>query len=156
MTAPPRTPEQRTADTLDRLAHDVDAWIATAGPDGVPHLVPLSFLWDGTTLLISTASASPTARNLSATGRVRLGLGPTRDVVLIEGTVETLGPDDVTGELGDAFATRTGFDPRTLTAPYTYFRIRPHLVQAWREENELAARTLMRNGAWTTATPPRA
>jgi hypothetical protein len=45
--------------------------------------VPLSFLWDGVTLLISVPSSSPTSRNLHATGKVRIGIGPTRDLVLI-------------------------------------------------------------------------
>ena len=43
----PRSPAQRRRDTEHRLAHDVDVWVATASPDGVPHLVPLSFDWDG-------------------------------------------------------------------------------------------------------------
>ena len=63
------------SDTLARLDTDVDLWVATAG--ATPHLIPLSFLWDGATLLISTPEASPTGRNLRATGRVRLGFGPT-------------------------------------------------------------------------------
>lgn len=88
MTPPARTPGQRKHDALNRLDHDIDAWVATAGPaNGVPHLVPLSFLWDGTTMLIATPSASATSRNLQATGRARLGIGPTRDLVLIEATV---------------------------------------------------------------------
>ena len=89
MTPPARSPQQRKHDALDRLDRDTDAWVATAGPaDGAPYLVPLSFLWDGTALLIATPSASVTSRNLQATGRARLGVGPTRDVVMIEGTVQ--------------------------------------------------------------------
>jgi hypothetical protein len=30
MTPPPRTQEQRKQDTLNRLEHDIDAWVATA------------------------------------------------------------------------------------------------------------------------------
>jgi hypothetical protein len=33
MTPPPRTPHQRKQDTLNRLGHDVDAWVATADED---------------------------------------------------------------------------------------------------------------------------
>ena len=77
MTPPPRSPRQRRQDTLERLERDVDAWVATAdAAGGTPYLVPLSFLWDGASLLIATPSASPTGRNLEATGRVRLGIGP--------------------------------------------------------------------------------
>jgi nitroimidazol reductase NimA-like FMN-containing flavoprotein (pyridoxamine 5'-phosphate oxidase superfamily) len=139
---------QRTRDTLDRLAGDVDAWIATASEDGTPYLIPLSFLWDGSTLLLSTPADSPTARNLRASGKVRIGVGPTRDLVLIEGTATTLAPADLPAGVGDAFADRTGFDPRQLRTPYLYFRVQPRRVQAWREANELTGRDLMRDGTW--------
>ena len=144
----PRAKEQRKADALERLAGDVDAWVATGGPGGTPYLVPLSFLWDGTTLLLATPTSSPTGRNLLATGRVRLGIGPTRDLVLVEGGVEATPAAEVPAPVGDAFAAKTGFDPRALATPYTYFRVTPLTVQAWREADELAGRELMRDGRW--------
>jgi pyridoxamine 5'-phosphate oxidase-like protein len=151
MTPPVRTAQQRKADTLRRLSSDVDTWVATADPvTGTPYLVPLSFLWDGATVLISTPGTSPTSRNLRATGRVRLGIGPTRDLVLIEGTVQAeVAATDISAEAGDAFAVKTGFDPRELTG-YAYFRIRPQRLQAWREANELTGRDLIRDGDWVT------
>ncbi len=140
---------QRKQDTLHRLVHDIDCWVASAGSgDGLPYLVPLSFLWHGGTVLIATPAASPTGRNLRATGRARVGIGPTRDVVLIEGAVEALEPAELTDELGDEFADKTGFDPRELTTAYLYFRITPRRIQAWREANELPGRDLMRDGHW--------
>ena len=150
MTPPPvRTADQRRRDTLARLEHDVDAWVSTAdGAGGTPYLVPLSFLWDGQRLLLATAAASPTARNLQATGRVRLGIGLTRDVVMVEGSVQAVPVADLPGDEADAFATKTGFDPRTLTSAYVYFRVEPRLVQAWREVDELTGRDLMRDAAW--------
>ncbi len=151
MTPPARTSQQRKADTLRRLENDVDTWVATADPgSGTPYLVPLSFLWDGATVLIATPATSPTSRNLRATGKVRLGIGPTRDLVLIEGTVQaetTAG--EISAETGDAFAAKTGFDPRELSG-YAYFRIRPQRLQAWREVNELTGRDLIRGGDWVT------
>ncbi|MEH1017656.1 pyridoxamine 5'-phosphate oxidase family protein [Micromonospora sp. CPCC 206060] len=150
MTSPPRTFRQRRQDTLHRLEHDVDAWVATADPaTGIPYLVPLSFLWDGEVLLVSTAAATPTSRNLRANPRTRLGIGPTRDLVLIEATVETvLAAADIPQERGDAFAAKTGFDPRRLSAAYLYFGLRPQRLQAWREVNEIDGRDLMHNGGW--------
>jgi hypothetical protein len=151
MTIPPvRTPEQRKADTLRRLEHDADAWVATADPgSGTPHMVPLSFLWDGTTVLIATPAASPTSINLQASGMVRLGIGPTRDVVLIEGTVQAVTEAaDIPAAAGDAFAVKTGFDPREVADVYAYFHIRPRRLEAWREANELVGRDLMRGGEW--------
>jgi hypothetical protein len=144
-----RTPKQRKQDALNRLEQDTDAWVATAdGGSGTPYLVPLSFLWDGITLLLATPSSSPTSRNLLATGKVRLGIGPTRDLVLIEGTVQAMPATEIPGEVGDAFAAKTGFDPRHLTSPYIYFRIHPQRLQAWREANELEGRELMLGGHW--------
>ncbi|MET9337915.1 pyridoxamine 5'-phosphate oxidase family protein [Nonomuraea sp. NPDC003804] len=143
-----RTAEQRRKDTLARLENDVDAWVATADQEGGPYLMPLSFLWDGAGLLLSTAAGNPTARNLVASGTARLALGHTRDVVLIEGSVETLEQAEISPELGDAFAVKTGFDPRRLRGRYLYFRVRPRQVQAWREVNELEGRDLMRDGRW--------
>jgi nitroimidazol reductase NimA-like FMN-containing flavoprotein (pyridoxamine 5'-phosphate oxidase superfamily) len=151
---PPRTRQQRRQDSLRRLEHDEDAWVATADPEtGTPYLIPLSFLWDGGTLLIATPAASRTSRNLQATGKVRVGVGPTRDLVLIEGTAHPLAAGEVSVELGDAFAAKTGFDPRKLDEAYLYFRIRPRRMQAWREVNELPGRDLMRRGQWVETGP---
>ena len=147
MTAPPRPLAQRIQDTRRRLGEDVDAWVATADRAGAPYLVPLSFLWDGETLLISTAASNPTARNLRAGSRVRLTIGSTRDVVLIEGSAVVA--DGISDEVADAFATKTGFDPRKQRN-YPYFRVRPHLIQTWREVNEIAGRDLMVGGEWLT------
>ncbi|MGW7066533.1 pyridoxamine 5'-phosphate oxidase family protein [Streptomyces sp. NPDC054855] len=149
-TTGPRAPEQRKRDVLHRLAHDIDAWVATADADsGTPYLVPLSFLWDGESLLVATPDASVTGRNLRATGQARVGIGPTRDVILVEGAVRALGEDELTPEDRDAFAEKTGFDPSKLDTLYTYFRITPQRLQAWREADELEGRELMRGGRWT-------
>jgi hypothetical protein len=143
----PRPRDRRRRDTEHRLAKDVDLWVASASADGAPFLIPLSFDWDGETLLLATPAQSPTGRNLAATRKARLGLGPTRDVTMIEGDVEVLEIDALPREQGDRFAQRAGFDPRPLTA-YRWFRITPRRIQAWREADELADRELMRDGRW--------
>lgn len=148
MSALPRSGGERRRDTEDRLAHDVDIWVATASRQGAAHLVPLSFDWDGEVLLVATPSESPTGRNLAAGRSVRLGLGPTRDVSMIDGEVEVVEMDALPPERGDRFAERTGFDPRALGGSYRWFRILPRRIQAWREANELPGRELMRDGRW--------
>ena len=144
----PRSRAQRRRDTEQRLNHDVDLWVASASADGTPYLVPLSFDWDGEALLLATPADSPTGRNLAATRTVRLGLGETRDVVMVDGEVEVLAIGALSREQGDRFAARTGFDPRALTTPYRWFRISPRRIQAWREADELPGRELMRDGYW--------
>ena len=144
----PRPRAQRRRDTEHRLNHDVDLWVASASVDGTPYLVPLSFDWDGEALLMATPTDSPTGRNLAASRAVRLGLGDTRDVSMIEGDVEVLEIGAVPQERGDRFAARTGFDPRALATPYRWFRITPHRIQAWRQVDELPDRELMCDGRW--------
>jgi hypothetical protein len=122
--------------------------VASASADGAPYLVPLSFDWDGGALLVATPADSPTGRNLASTQAVRLGLGDTRDVSMIEGDVEVVEMDALPREQGDRFAGHTGFDPRELATPYRWFRIVPRRIQAWREVNELPGRDLMRDGRW--------
>jgi hypothetical protein len=148
MSTDPRSRAQRRRDTEDRLADDTDLWVASASADGAPYLVPLSFDWDGEALLMATPADSPTGRNLAATRAVRLGLGHTRDVCMIEGDVEVLEIDALPQERGDRFAAHTGFDPRALATPYRWFRISPRRIQVWREVNELPDRELMRDGRW--------
>ncbi|MFJ3793129.1 pyridoxamine 5'-phosphate oxidase family protein [Kitasatospora sp. NPDC090091] len=147
-TSAPRSRALRRRDTERRLAGDVDVWVATASAEGMPYLVPLSFDWDGAALLVATPADSPTGRNLAASRTVRLALGATRDVTMIDGDVAVLDLAALPPEQGDRFVTRTGFDPRTLATPYRWFRITPRRIQAWREADELTGRDLMRDGHW--------
>lgn len=141
----PRTLEQRIADTRRRLETEVDAWVATVDEDGEPRLSLLSILWSEGALLVATSTSGASGRNLSARATVRLGLGQTRDVVLIDGAVEVL-PEAGAAE-GDAFAAHAGFDPRPIPG-FAFFRVRPRSIQAWREEDELAGRWILRDGEW--------
>lgn len=143
-----RSRAERRRDTEHRLANDIDVWVATASADGTPYLVPLSFDWDGEALLLATPAGSPTARNLTAGGVARLALGHTRDVSMIEGTVEVVEIDALPRQQGDRFVARTGFDPRSEDQPYAWFRVLPRRIQAWREVNEMPGRELLRHGRW--------
>ena len=140
MIEPSRSLEQRTADVLARLRDDVDLWVASADAEGNAYLVPLSFVWDGAALTISTPRASRTARNLMRAEWAR--------------TVETItiGTDPA---LEDAHAAATGFDPRAGAEEYVYLRITPREIQAWREANELSGRQVMRAGRWLVDARPR-
>jgi Pyridoxamine 5'-phosphate oxidase len=142
-----RSREQRRRDTVEKLGNDVDLWVASADETGNAYLVPLSFYWDGATITIATPRVSRTARNLVRAGWARVALGPTRDVVIVEGPVEAI-PIGTDAALEEAHADAAGFDPRTLADEYVYLRITPDSIQAWREANELEGRHLMRRGTW--------
>ena len=145
----PRSRSERRRDTEHRLIHDIDVWVATASADGAPYLVPLSFDWDGEALLVATPADSPTGRNLAATRFVRLGLGHTRDVSMIEGEVEVLEIDALPQQAGDRFAARAGFDPRAPRPRRTAGSASPRAAsRPGARSNELPDRELMRDGRW--------
>lgn len=143
----PRSRAQRRADTEQRLAADVDLWVATGSQfGGPPHLVPLSFLWYEDAVVLCTGASTVTGRNLETTGHVRLALGDPRDVVLIDGVAEVI--RDVPVELADAFARKASWDPRGESEPYLWLAVRPERIQAWRGVAENPERTILRNGDW--------
>ena len=146
---PARDTAERIADAQHRLASDHDLWITTAA-DGRPWLVPLSFHWNGEAVLMATVRKSPTYRNIAAGGTVRLALGHTRDVVMLDGDVDL--PDRLDDADADAVASASGYDPRT-DADTAYIRFVPRRAQAWRNVEEIQGRTIMRDGRW--GAPPR-
>ena len=150
MAFPPARPlGQRKTDTLAKLAEPAtDVWVASAGAEA--YLVPLSLGWVDERVVIALQSASRTAQNIAASGTARLGLGPTRDVVLIDAVLEATHPiADGPASLVDGYLAQADWDPRGEGDSYQWMVLRPVRIQAWREPNELAGRTLMRDGAWT-------
>src|SRR5215204_824854 len=150
--AAPRTVTERKADTLAMLGTPaIDVWVASA--DIVKgalraHLVPLSLAWMDGRVVIAVGSDSATARNIRVHGTARLGLGPTRDVVMMDAVLEDMiGVAEAPSVLADGYAAQADWDPRTADE-YVYVVLRPERIQAWRESNELSGRTLMRAGRW--------
>ena len=152
----PRTREQRTAGTLAKLsAPAMDVWVATAAAEATghasSHLVPLSLAWIDERVVLATEADSVTARNIISQRHARLGLGPTRDVVMIDAELEqAYGLDEVPDDLARRYAMQADWDPRKSDSRMQFLVLRPLRIQAWREVNELPGRTLMRDGAWIT------
>jgi hypothetical protein len=146
----PRSAAQRKAETLARLAEPtLDGWVASADPSGRAHLVPLSLLWTGEYVVVAVETPSLTARNIVASGTARIGVGATRDVVMIDAVLDRAIPvPDAPADIADGYAAQSDWDPREAGGDFVYLVLQPVRVQAWREVNEIAGRTLMRAGAW--------
>lgn len=134
---------------MARLESGGDAWLATAGPAG-PHLVPLTLAWDSTVgeLIFCVEQGTVTALNIATEPSVRVGIGPTRDVLMVDGTAQVSGlvNDDI--NLAAFFNEKAGWDPRLNGDNMTFIRVTPSRMQAWREFDEAANRTVMINGDW--------
>lgn len=143
-----RSAAQRRLDALAKLNNDEDIWVATGDIDGAAHLVPLSLCWHDGSVVVAVEARSRTARNVAASGQARAALGPTRDVVMIDAAATVLPKADAPQALVDAYKERTGWDPGTGGGDWVYLVLRPQRVQAWRDEQEIEGRTVMRNGTW--------
>ncbi|MCQ3810214.1 MAG: pyridoxamine 5'-phosphate oxidase family protein [Acidimicrobiia bacterium] len=146
-----RTTAQRVKDSIARLEAGVDAWLATSGGAG-PHLVPLSLAWDSATgeLIFCIEQGTVTARNIAAEPSVRVGIGPTRDVLMIDGTAQITGLVNDDDSLAAFFHKKAGWDPRLNGDNLIFIRVTPSRMQAWREVDEVANRTVMVDGIWKT------
>jgi hypothetical protein len=152
--AEPRSAAERKAGTLAKLhTRGIDVWVASASVSDSgaahAHLVPLSLAWIDERVVIALESDSRTARNIIEQGTARLALGPTRDVVVIDAVLDrAVDLEDVPVTLAERYAAQADWDPRTAGGRFVVVVLRPDRIQAWREANELAGRTLMRAGSW--------
>jgi PPOX class probable F420-dependent enzyme len=89
-----RTTALTPAARIDRLLRSEPVvWMSTVRPDGVPHLIPIWFSWDGDAILVASKPAAQKVRNIRANPVVMLALGQPDedfDVGLLEGRAELL------------------------------------------------------------------
>jgi hypothetical protein len=145
-----RSSEERKADALAKLgAVEANVWVASASPTGAVHLVPMTHTWNGTQVVLATEPTSVTVGNISANPRLRLALGDTRDVVMVDAVLVTAVPtSEAPAALADGYATQAGWDPRTDGSEYVYLLLGPERIQVWREAEDVTGRTVMRRGSW--------
>lgn len=121
-------------------------WLATGGRSG-PHLIPVAFVGDDDALVTATGENSRTVRNLRETGRARVAVGTTSDVVMVDTVLDgLLSVPEVTADVADRFAA-VSRDPRRLPG-YLYIRLLPRRVQVWNGFHELSGRTVILKGEW--------
>src|ERR1700686_869129 len=143
-----RTVEARKADVLVVLEGQRDLWLATADAAGRPHLIAVSAWWDGTHLVVATTARSRTASNLAPGSHVRLAAGAPNDVVMIDAKVVESIAANQAAEVADGFAIAVGWDPRQGGEGWAFYRLRPTRIQAYRGDDELGGRDVMRHSAW--------
>jgi nitroimidazol reductase NimA-like FMN-containing flavoprotein (pyridoxamine 5'-phosphate oxidase superfamily) len=129
-----------TAEELDRfLAVQRTARLATSGPDGTPHVVPLWFVWVDGALFVNTTRGNRSVRNLEANHRAAATIDDGESYDELRGVVLT-GPageasdDPRLPEVHDAFSAkyfggnRPHFDQWRHRA---FFRLDPEHLTSW-------------------------
>lgn len=147
-----RSTEQRKSDALAKLtASNSNVWVATASSAGAVHLVPVTHTWNGSQVVVATEPTSLTVANATSNQRVSLALGESRDVVMIDAVFINATPTmEAPASVADAYAKQAGWDPRTDSGDYVYLVLAPERIQVWREGEDLAGRTVMRDGIWSS------
>jgi Pyridoxamine 5'-phosphate oxidase len=92
-----------------RLEQAETYWIATAGPDGRPHVASLWGVWAEDARYFDGFSGARWARNLAANPVAVVHLDDGNDVVIVEGASTTSSHPWATGEqVADAWSQRYG------------------------------------------------
>jgi nitroimidazol reductase NimA-like FMN-containing flavoprotein (pyridoxamine 5'-phosphate oxidase superfamily) len=121
-----------------RLAKSRNYWICTARPDGRPHSIPVWGFWIDGALYFGTARDSRKSRNLAHNPAISVHLDSGDDVVILEGTVAEVDPNDKpTFKKLDA-ASRVKYKMPMAAPPggdSVVYRVRPHVVLAWTEKD---------------------
>jgi PPOX class probable F420-dependent enzyme len=133
-----------TARTLERvrpmLAAEPVVWLSTVRPDGLPHLVPTWFLWDGEAMLVFSKPDAVKVRNLRTNPRLMVALGRPEEDFSVGLMEAEAGLEPGAAEIPDAFFTKYaaqladgGLDRAGFRGTYTQaIRIVPTRFLSWR------------------------
>ena len=135
----PASEEGRLAE--QHLRDDIVGWLTTVAPDGRPQSSPISFLWDGETILFYSKPDTPKVRDIAANGAVsfHLNCDPYGDhVVIIEGRAQVV-PLELRSDVHPAYAAKYrepyahwGMDARATADDFSLpIRIHPERVRPW-------------------------
>lgn len=116
---------------VERLERARNYWIATARPDGRPHVTPIWGAWVDGALYFDGHPATRWARNIAANPAVSAHLESGDDVVILEGAMEDIVADEnVGGRIVAAWDEKYG---RLLPDPAGsgMFRMRVRSARAW-------------------------
>jgi general stress protein 26 len=127
----PRPLSERREAAVEHLRSLNNLWLATASDGRGPHLIPMSYWWDGSRLTTATLEDSRTLKNLRVQPKVRAALGSTGDVLMIDATAVIVDIADMDTAAADGYARASGNDPRSVSG-FTYIQLIPQRMQVWR------------------------
>jgi len=112
-----------------KLAAASNYWVATASARGTPHASPVWGIWHQGAFYFGTEPRSRKGRDLAANPVAVVHLESGDDVVILEGTVSGLLPDEVSDEPDAAYADKYGLPLRGNHV----FRLVPRRAFGWSE-----------------------
>jgi nitroimidazol reductase NimA-like FMN-containing flavoprotein (pyridoxamine 5'-phosphate oxidase superfamily) len=119
-------------DVVQRLEAARNYWLASARPDGRPHVVAIWGMWLDDAFYCSGAPETRWLCDIAANPAVALHLESGDQVVIVEGQMALFAPDsDLAARLNQASQAKydMAYDPIDTSEPI--WRIQPHTVLAW-------------------------
>jgi flavin reductase (DIM6/NTAB) family NADH-FMN oxidoreductase RutF len=115
----------------ERLSASRNYWIVSSTEDGRPHAMPVWGLWFDDAVVFGTSPQSRKGRNLVQDPRVVVHLESGDEVVILEGEVERITLNEA---IADAYGAKYEFRPDPAVRTEGWFRLRPRIAYAWREQ----------------------
>jgi Pyridoxamine 5'-phosphate oxidase len=112
-----------------RLERARNYWVATTSAEGGAHAMPVWALWHEDGVVFGTSPRSRKGRNLARDPRCAVHLESGDEVVILEGAVEPIAPDN---GIADAYEAKYSHRPAMGEGWYV---LRPARAYAWREHD---------------------
>jgi nitroimidazol reductase NimA-like FMN-containing flavoprotein (pyridoxamine 5'-phosphate oxidase superfamily) len=120
----------------DRLEQGRTYWIATAGPDAKPHVMPVWGVWFAGAFFFSTGNQSRKARNLALNSRCSIATeidfhrrpkkDQIKDSVILEGVAEAVMDSRNRKRFARIYEAKYAWDMQDFEEPI--YRVRPNVV----------------------------
>ncbi|HKV87011.1 MAG TPA: hypothetical protein VJT78_03345 [Candidatus Dormibacteraeota bacterium] len=136
----------RKVDVLGVLEGQGHYWLSTAD-ESRPHAIGVSAWWNEDQLVVTTLGTSRTARNMTPGAQVVLVHGDPVDAVVIHAKVAGRTDAKDAGEIARGFKEVMGWEPGAESG-WSFFRLRPTRIQAYRGYDEIEGREVMKAGRW--------
>jgi hypothetical protein len=118
----------------ERLAGTHNYFVATARPDGRPHVMPVWGLWLDGAFLFSTGTRSTKARNLLGNPRCVVCPENAGEAVIVEGVAEEVTGESLLSQFKDAYFEKYKWDMDTSQGGI--YAVRPGVAFAFIEKAE--------------------
>ena len=141
-----RDVKTRKVDVMTVLEDQGHYWLTSAHDDR-PHAIGVSAWWKEEQLVVTTLGTSRTARNMTPGAQVVLLHGDPADAVVIYAEVVDSSPAKDAQEIARGFKAVMGWEPGESSG-WTFFRLRPTRIQAFRGYDEIEGRDVMKDGRW--------
>ncbi len=116
----------------ERMSAAKNYWVATTGPTGRPHCMPVWGVWNDPDFVFSTSRISRKARNLARNPYAVVHLESGDQVVVVEGPVSEVRDVEALQRFLDAYNPKYSWDFRLeQLTPGGVYAVRPRKAFAW-------------------------